>query len=200
MSFSDSERFQKACERFDAMNCEDPRKEIVDGEEVPHEWIDAQRLANWVLKLNSEASESVQLAARCQHVKRWERPRSDYPEGRAGYLKWRSDLKVFHADIAEAVLRDVGYGDDIVDQVRRINLKKDLRGNADAQLMEDALCLVFLEFEFADFCERKEEDMMVRILQKTWKKMSESAKEAGLELKYNDHQRALLALALNPEG
>ncbi|MEM6823370.1 MAG: DUF4202 family protein, partial [Verrucomicrobiota bacterium] len=90
--------FQKALDQFDKENANDPNLEVVEGKEVPHELLDAQRLFRWVEKLKPEASEALLLASRCQHICRWEILRSSYPEGRAGYLKWRQDLKLFHAD------------------------------------------------------------------------------------------------------
>lgn len=173
--------------------------EMVDGQEVPHELVDAKRLTDWVMKLDPEASEPLQLAARCQHICRWQRPRSDYPEGRAAYLQWRKDLKSFHADTAAEILTRVGYKQEVIDRVRQLNLKQGLASDPEVQLLEDALCLVFLEFEFADFCERKTDEMMVRILQKTWGKMSDRAREEALQLEYNDHQQALLDAALQAD-
>ena len=189
-------RFKKAIKLFDAENQQDPHLELVDGKKVPHEWIDAQRLSAWVLKLDPQASEPLQLAARCQHICRWKRPRSDYPDGRAGYLKWRKDLKTFHADTAAKILEQVGYPPQVIDRVRQLNLKQGIATDPEVQLLEDALCLVFLEFEFADFCERKSEEMMVRILKKTWGKMSPRGHEEAGRLIYNDHQQALLDKAL----
>ncbi|MEM1157025.1 MAG: DUF4202 domain-containing protein [Verrucomicrobiota bacterium] len=192
-------RFSKAIKLFDEANAQDPNTEIVDGQQVPHEWIDAQRMTAWVLKLDPEASEPLQLAARCQHICRWKRPRSDYPEGRAAYLQWRKDLKTFHADTAAEILARVGYKKKVIDRVRKLNLKQEMTADPEVQTLEDALCLVFLEFEFADFCERKSDEMMVRILKKTWGKMSPQAREEAGRLDYNTHQQALLDEALTPE-
>ena len=55
-----------------------------------------------------KASEPLRLAARCQHLCRWMIPRDSYPMTRAGYLKWREDLKHFHAEKAGAILRELG--------------------------------------------------------------------------------------------
>lgn len=189
-------RFRKAVKAFDAANAQDPNLELVEGQEVPHELIDAQRLSDWVNKLDPEASEPLQLAARCQHICRWKIPRSSYPEGRAGYLKWRKDLKVFHAETAAEILAKVGYKSQVIDRVRELNLKQGLACDPEVQLLEDALCLVFLEFEFAEFCERKDDEMMIRILKKTWGKMSPRAREEAGRLSMNEHQQALLQQTL----
>lgn len=195
-------RFKKAVKVFDAENAQDPNLEVVDGKEIPHELINAQRLTRWVRKLDPEASEPLQLAARCQHICRWKSPRSDYPEGRAGYLQWRKDLKFFHADTAAQILAKVGYDQKVIDRVRQLNLKEELKSDPEVQLLENALCLVFLEFEFARFCERHDDEKTVRILKKTWAKMSTRGHEEAQRLtgKFNAHQQALLSQALKEEA
>src|SRR6058998_486477 len=90
-------RFARAMHRFDEENSRDPNTELVDGVGRPRELVYAQRLSAWVLKLCPDASEPLRLAARCQHLCRWLIPRGRYPMDRAGYLRWRNDLKQFHA-------------------------------------------------------------------------------------------------------
>ena len=133
--------FQKAIEKFDAENSRDPNIEIVGGVPQPRELLYARRLTEWVLKLTPDASESLRLAARCQHLCRWMIPRDNYPMTRAGYLRWRNDLKLFHADKAGAILREAGYGDDMIGEVRDLNLKKIFPTDSDSRVLEDALCL-----------------------------------------------------------
>src|SRR5262245_44139240 len=103
------DRFQRAVEAFDRLNGEDPNQESCDGVPRPRELVHAERLSTWVARLEPNASEALRLAAHCQHLRRWEIPRSSYPEGRVGYLKWRSELGRFHADTAASVLANVGY-------------------------------------------------------------------------------------------
>ena len=85
-------RLDDALQRFDEANAEDPNFERVDGAEVPKELIYGQRMSRQLASFAPDAPESVKLAARAQHIRRWEVPRESYPEGRAGYLKWRTDL------------------------------------------------------------------------------------------------------------
>jgi hypothetical protein len=89
--------FEKAIERFDAENGRDPNAEIDRGVQQPRELLYARRLTEWVLSLAPNASESLRLAARCQHICRWMIPRENHPMNRAGYLRWRNELKQFHA-------------------------------------------------------------------------------------------------------
>src|SRR5712671_2691998 len=130
-----SGRFQDAIVRFDAANAKDPR-----GIELPY----AQKLSAWVERLAPDASEALRLAARCQHLRRWEIPRASYPAGRVGYLKWRENLKRFHADEAGKILRAVGYDDATIECVQKLNLKKLWSKDPEACALEDALCLLFL--------------------------------------------------------
>src|SRR5690349_12682388 len=105
----DPVRLAKALRRFDEENARDPNVEVVDGQDRPSELVYAEWLTSWVLALRPDASEPLRLAARCQHLCRWMVPRESQPMTRAGYLKWREGLKHFHADKAEAILREVGY-------------------------------------------------------------------------------------------
>lgn len=190
------ERFDRAIAEFDRLNAQDPNHRIVAGEAVPFELFFANQMTEWVFRLDSNASEAAKLAARCQHICRWESPRSDYPEGRVGYLTWRKDLKIFHANKSEEILRKVGYGEATVQAVRQINLKIGLRHNSDVQLIEDALCLVFLDNQLDALIAKTTEDKMVSILQKTWSKMSERAHRKALALDLSEEASRLVSKAL----
>lgn len=192
MTFKTDERFRKAIDAFDRLNALDPNR--VDGQ--PKELRDAQAMTRWLETLYPYAGEASYLAARCQHLCRWEKPRNSYPEGRLGYLKWRSDLKQFHADKSAEVLRAVGYQDAIIDAVTTINLKQGLKSNQDVQMVEDALCLVFLELQFESYIDKWEDDKMIRILQKTWGKMSEVGHQAALKLSLSEKALSLVQQAL----
>ncbi len=191
------QRFERAIRAFDALNAEDPVREFDRGVERPRLLLQAERLARWVERLDPEASEPLRLAAHCQHLERWKIPRSDFPEGRIGYLSWRTSLGKFHAERARAVLRDAGYDDDTLEAVERIVRKQHLTLNPDAQTMEDALCLVFLEFEIGAFLEKyPDQDKATAILQKTWRKMSERGRSAALSLPLEPRAQKLVARAL----
>jgi hypothetical protein len=191
------ERFERAKLVFDQLNGLDPVKESVDGVERPRLLVQADRLSAWIERLEPSASEALRLAARCQHLERWKIARDEFPPGRVGYLQWRTQLARFHAERAEGVLRGAGYEDDVVDAVRRIVTKQHLHSNPDTQTMEDALCLVFLEFELDAFLAKyPDEDKAVEILQKTWKKMSERGHQAALGLAFSPRARKLVETAL----
>ena len=190
------DRFNNAVSAFDLLNAQDPNHWTVDGEAVPYELFFANRMTEWVFQLDSDASEAVRLAARCQHLCRWEIPRKDYPEGRVGYLTWRKDLKRFHADKSAEVLKKIGYDDSTIERVRAINLKKDLGKGPEVQVIEDALCLVFLENQFDDLIAKTDEEKMISIVKKTWAKMSDTAREKALKLTLSEGGSCLVSKAL----
>jgi uncharacterized protein DUF4202 len=189
---SNLQKFEEAIRRFDEENARDPNEE--NGQ--PRELLYAQRLTNWVLRLCPNPSEAVRLAARCQHLCRWKIPRGDYPMTRPGYLKWRADLKKFHAQRAGEILRDVGYDDETIRRVQDLNLKKNFPADAECRLLEDALCLVFLEFQCADLAAKTADDKMVNAIKKSWEKMTEAARSEALKLNYSEREKMLIQTAL----
>ena len=194
----DAQRFEAALQRFDAENARDPNREIVGAVSHSRELLYAQRLTGWVLRLSPEASEELRLAARCQHICRWEIPRSSYPMTRAGYLKWRADLKKFHAQKTGEILRETGYDESIVLRVQDLNLKKHFPDNPESRVLEDALCLVFLEYQLADLAAKTAEDKTINALQKSWAKMSDAGRAEALKLDYAPREKSLVERALNP--
>ena len=189
-------RFEEALRRFDGENSCDPHAVTVDGVSQPYELLYSKWVTDWVLRLCPQPSEALLLAARCQHICRWMIPRNSQPMTRVGYLKWRADLKQFHAEKSAGILRETGYSEDTVARVQELNLKKDLAGDPECQTLEDALCLVTLQHQLTDLSDKTEPDKMVSILQKTWKKMSPAAREAALALQFSERETALLQRAL----
>ena len=196
---ADAVRFMKAIQSIDLLNDVDRKRVTDEGRDVGYELYFSRLLFAKTLSLNSVASEALLLAARAQHVSRWKMPRSDFPIGRAGYLKWRSDLKRYHATVAADVLGDAGYDKATIDQVRTINLKENLKSNPDAQTMEDALCLVFLEVQFSEFRLKTSEEKIISILRKTWGKMSDRGQKAALALELGEEEARLIGLALGAD-
>lgn len=177
--------FERAIAALDYLNQQDPKKIEFEGQSCGYEYAYSLWLTEWIQKLQEEPSEALFIAARSQHLKRWKIPRSDYEEGRLGYLKWRKFLYQFHADEAEKVLQKVNYPVDFIAQVKAINLKKDLK-DKDTQCMEDALCLVFLEHQLEEFMAKTPAEKMPGIIQKSWKKMSPKGHELALTIPYSE--------------
>lgn len=188
--------FDEAIRRFDEENGKDPHREESGGESYPRELLYARRLTDWVKRLSSDASETLLLAARCQHLCRWEIPRSSYEMTRVGYLRWRAELKEFHAKKSAEILREVGYGEEMIAQVQDLNRKKNLGRDPECQVLEDALCLVTLQYQLTDLIRKTDPEKMVGILRKTWKKMSVQAREAALKLPFSEEENAVMGQAL----
>ncbi len=191
------QRLEAALERFAAAHSEDPRSIVVHGAETPWSVHYHRRLTHWVLELDPEASVPLRLAAACQHIRRWTVPRSDYDEGRRGYRRWRSDLSKMHAGIAREVLEAVGYDEATVARVETLLRKIGLGRDAEVQLFEDAICMVFFENEFVDLARRHDDEKMVDILRRTWAKMSDKGHEAALAMSAElpERERALVEAA-----
>lgn len=192
-------RLDQAFEQFDDYNRRSPGQIVWDGVTYPVEYFYALKLHEWVVKLDPNASESLLLASRCQHIGRWEIARNSYPDGRVGYLKWRSDLSKYHAGIAAEILAGVGYDDDTISRVKQIVLKQRLKTDEDVQTMENALCLVFLQYQYDDLIAKMTEEKMIDILRKTWAKMTDPGHETALSLAYSEQGRDLILKALKED-
>ena len=182
---SDQERFNRAIARFDAANREDPNRELLDGSDYAKELLYAERMSAMLNRYVADASEALQLAARCQHIRRWEIPRTSYPMTRAGYYQWRMRLRDFHAEIAVAMLRQAGYEDDTIARVCSLVKKQSLQLDEEAQTLEDVIVLVFLEGYLEGFIRTHssyDEAKLMDILRKTLKKMSARGREAALTM------------------
>lgn len=192
-------KLDKAFELFDDYNKRSPERVVWENVEYPIEYFYALKLYECVKKLDPNADESLLLASRCQHIGRWEIARKSYPDGRVGYLKWRSDLSKYHAGIATEILASVGYDEEAINRVKQIVLKQRLKSDTDVQTMENALCLVFLQYQYDDLIAKMTEEKMIDILRKTWGKMSDPGQEAALSLQYSDVGRDLILKALKED-
>lgn len=172
--------------QFDAYNQKDPHSFTWEGKSYPQEYFLAIKLYDWVNKLDANASEELLLASRSQHIGRWEIPRGTYPEGREPYLKWRKDLAQHHAEKATVIMEDAGYTPEQVARVRQIILKQKIKVDPDVQTMENALCLVFLQFQYEDFHPKYEADKVINILKKSLLKMDAHGHQFALTLPYSD--------------
>jgi hypothetical protein len=189
-------RFEAAIRRFDEENSRDPNHELLDGTPQPRERVYAVWLTDWVLRLAPEASEALRLAARAQHLRRWEIRRDSFPMTRAGYLKWREHLRTFHAEEAARILLEVGYAVSMVERVRTLISKRTWPEDPEARVLEDALCLVFLERQFDALAARATEEKMIGAIQKVWKKMTPHAREVAGSLSFSALGKDLLGRAL----
>ena len=192
----DRARFDRAIAAIDAANAEDPNRVVVRGAERPKELAHAELMSEWIAKLRPDAGQALLLAARAHHIRRWTTPRADYPEGRSGYLRWRTGLHKLHADEVGRILAGEGYDDATITRVQDIVRKRDLAHDPDVQALEDALCLVFVETQFHDLAARLDEEKMVEVVRKTLAKMSDRGKAFALAIDLPGPDRDLLERAL----
>ena len=188
--------YAKTLAALDALHAGDPRSVEVKGEPVPRELWHAGRMSAWLERLHEQPDELMRLAVRGQHLQRWQVPRSDYPEGRVGYLTWRRDQGQRAGETTAGLMREAGFDDEAAEAVLRMIRKQGLGRDPGTQAVEDCACLVFLENYFADFSKQIDHDHLIRIVQMTWKKMSPRAHELALGLPMGDEARGLVEEAL----
>ena len=186
-----------ALTKFDAYNQKDPHRIVWEGETYPREYFLALKLHGWVLKIKPEASEALLLASRSQHIGRWEIPRDSYAPGREPYLKWRRDLAHYHAQLAGGMLKEAGYDEQEISRVQEIILKKKIKVDSDVQTMENALCLVFLAFQYEEFHPLHDQEKVVNILRKSLLKMDQTGHQFALTLDYSPKGLSYIQEALS---
>jgi hypothetical protein len=191
-------RFERAIAAIDAANAGDPSTIELWGEVRPKEQAHAELMTDWVGRLDPHASDAQLLAARAHHLRRWSIPRASYPDGRAGYLRWRLALRTQHAADIGRILAEVGYDQPTVERVQGIVEKRGLgRDGADpaVQVHEDALCLVFLETQLAATADQLGDDKTVEVIRKAAAKMSAAGLAQVAAIPLGEHERALVARA-----
>lgn len=193
-----SPNFERAIALIDAENARDPNPLAVDDRTGPRELLQGEMLMGWMERLLPTPSEELLLAARAHHVGRWQHARSEFPAGRGGYLRWRTNLYRVHAETAARLAGEAGYPPASVVRVHGLVQKKGRTTDSEAQAFEDGLCLVFLETQLNDLIARLEPDHMVEVLRKTARKMSPAALRLAANLSLDPEGKELLERALAP--
>ncbi|WP_344703003.1 DUF4202 domain-containing protein [Halomonas cibimaris] len=192
----DTTPFTAVFNALDSLHMDDPQTVDINGAAEPAEQVYARRMSAWLERLDADASECLRLAVRAQHLQRWQVPRADYPEGRVGYLTWRRDQSRRAGETAARLMRNAGYSEADAARTADIISKKGLKRDAEVQTLEDCACLSFLENYFADFSRTLARDHMIRIVQKTWGKMSPRARELALTLPMSERSAVIVGEAL----
>jgi len=187
-----------AAAAIDAANAEDPTIVSVRGESLPLALAHGRLAVGWVTFLHPDAPETLLLAARAHHLRRWAVPRASYPEGRAGYLRWRKDQKARHASEVADILVTAGYPPADIARVQSLVRRDQLATDAETKTLEDAACLVFIETQLADMAGRLAHDHVLDVIRKTARKMTPKGLAATAALPIGDVERDLLAEALTP--
>jgi hypothetical protein len=166
--------FQKASEWIDAENAQDPNTETHQNKEYPKELLYSSRMYEKLMHFCPES----------------------YPMDRVGYLRWREELKKFHASTTAEILKKAGYDSDFIGRVSFLIEKKLLKKDAETQLLEDVICLVFLEYYLDPFVEKHDDEKLQNIIKKTWDKMSEKGHEEALKINYSEKNLNLIKASL----
>jgi hypothetical protein len=180
---SDQQKFKKAMELMDQANSEDPNLVEADGKSWPKELLYSHRMSDMLQRFKPDTDDAMKLAIHAQHIQRWKTPRDSYPEGRAGYLQWRTGLYKFHAETAAQIMEEAQYDQESIDRAKKAIGKKALKVNRDSQLLEDIADLVFIEHYMLEFAEKHpeySEEKWLDIIRKTWAKMSQEAQDYAL--------------------
>src|SRR5215207_6833831 len=186
------DQLRRVLEAIDAANAKDPHLVEVEGRHVPAEWLYGQRMSAMLADLVPDASEALTIAARGHHIERWTSPRTTYPEGRSGYLQWRTNLKAYHARRLAEIMAEHGFDQESIDRVGAFVRKERLKQNAEAQALEDVVCVVFLKHYLAEFAAKHDDNKLADILAKTWRKMSPRGHAAAQSLGLPEYVLALL--------
>ena len=188
--------FEIAIALIDKKNAEDINSIRLHDALFSKELLYSKRMSQKLLQFKGDASEELQIAARAQHICRWKITRNEFPMDRVGYLKWRETLKRMHAEITSEILKEVGYPNDFIKRVSFLINKKMIKKDEESQMIEDVICLVFLDYYFEAFSEKHEEEKIISILQKTWKKMSSEGHKFALNLNFSEKSLTLIKKAI----
>ena len=184
--------FEIALALIDKKNAEDIHSYHAHGLDFPKELLYSQRMSQKLLQFRPQASMALQIAARAQHICRWKIARDAYPMDRVGYLKWREDLKKFHAKTTVVILEKAGYSEEFIARVSFLIEKKLLKKDAETQLLEDVICLVFMEYYLDPFVQKHDREKMKNIILKTWNKMSDKGHQEALKINYTPENLQLI--------
>lgn len=193
-----------AMDAMDRVSEADPSRVEVEGRSVGAAWLYAERMSTCLAMLAPDASPALRLAVRAQHLGRFRLPRATYPEGRAGYLAWRTEQARRHAALARECVEAAGLPPELGERVAVIVQKKQRASDPEVQTLEDCACLVFLEHEMEPFVwppggPPKPAGDVIAILRKTWRKMSPRAHALALGLPMPPRCRALVEQALGAD-
>lgn len=189
--------FEKTLALIDQANQSDPNQQLDEHhQQQPKELLYSKRMSQCLEAFEPSASDHLKLAARAQHIERWTSPRSNYPDGRTGYKRWRAELGLFHAKRVGELMAEAGYPEEDIKRVQYLVQKRGLKRDEETQCLEDVICLVFIRYYLDEFAQKHDEQKLIDIVQKTWAKMSDKAHEAALAIPLSHDMQALVGKAL----
>lgn len=192
-------RLKAALHVIDAANSADPRSQQIAGTLRPKELVYAERMSACLMKIYPDASETLQIAVRAQHLCRWQIPRSSYPLGREGYNAWRTACRQHHAGLAAGILSKLSYSLTEIERVQSVIKKDNLKSDFESQALENVAGVVFVEFYLTAFIDDHAgyaENKLLGILRKTFRKMDSVGIDAVLALPLAPEYKSMIASAL----
>jgi hypothetical protein len=185
---------------IDEINSQDQNTISFEGISYPKELIYGKQMSDCLEQHWPNSSDTLQIAVRAQHIKRWYLKRTEFAQGKAGYYQWRIALGKYHAELTEKIMLEQDYSIELAAETASILRKENLKNNTKTQTLEDVACLVFLQYYFDDFAkkytEKGNEEKIIRIIQKTWGKMSDKGHDIALAMSFPDHLAKLIQKAL----
>ncbi|MBL8566611.1 MAG: DUF4202 domain-containing protein [Hyphomicrobiaceae bacterium] len=200
---TNSARFDETIKAIDAANADDPRSTVVGGVKRPYEVVYAERMTERLAAMYPDASETLRIAARAQHIRRWDIPRDRFPEGRTGYNDWRKTCREHHAKLISQLMAKSGYSEDEIARVVMMVKKEQLKKDRESQALENVVDVVFVEHYIDEFLAKYssyDEDKVLDIVGKTLRKMSPKGHQAALALDLPEAKRALIMKAVEREA
>lgn len=176
------DRLKTVLDMIDRANAKDPNVDLDDnGQEVAETLLYGVRMSAELERLfGSDVSDVLKIAARGQHIERWKIARKSYPEGRAGYLKWRRDQGRAHAERLAELMAAAGYEPIDCERVGVLLRKEGIKRDSEVQMLEDTIGMVFLKFYFAGFANKHPFEKVVDIVAKTARKLSQGGRQRVL--------------------
>lgn len=191
--------FEAVITAIDEANLASPRKSNVDGVERSYENVYSERMSHTLARMYPEASELLKIAARAQHIRRWDIPRGDFPLGPKGYNNWRKTCREHHAEIMRGIMAENGYTEAQILQIGTYLKKQKLKKDDTSQALENVVDVVFLEYYWDEFVEKfpqYDDDKLIDIIGKTLLKMSSHGHQAALALDLPPETLKLVGAAL----
>jgi hypothetical protein len=201
--FRPTERYSATIADIDAANADDPRTIAVEGATRPYEVVYSERMTERLSAMYPEASELLRIAARGQHIRRFDIPRAQFAQGRNGYNEWRRTCREHHAKLLGEIMRRHGYDEGDVDHVAKLVKKEQLKKDRESQALENVVDVVFLKHYFEEFYGKYshyDDAKIIDIIGKTLRKMSPKGHQAALALELPERTRNLVLAAVERES
>jgi hypothetical protein len=201
--FNPTQRYTAVIGDIDRANADDPRKIVVEGGTRPYEVVYSERMTERLAAMYPEASELLRIAARGQHVRRFDIPRARFAQGRDGYNEWRRTCREHHAKLLRDIMSRHGYDSQEVEHVAKLVKKEQLKKDKESQALENVVDVVFLEHYFDEFYGKYshyDDAKIIDIIGKTLRKMSPKGHQTALALDLPERTRKLVLAAVEREA